>query len=227
MRDFLLANGELLVWVCAAVELLCVWLSLRGRRCMLGSLCAAISAGLVIDAAIIGLGVVLGEGTLLAGMSQVRYILHGILVPLMVPIAFYAYGMRRRLAIRILWVVTLLLMAGGVAMGVMSRIEPARLAGVLRYAQSAETPAFAKMFDRLLSIGGVIPLLVVGIAHLIRHRTPWLLLSGVFMFGAAALAPATHNMDLTFLITMFGEALMVLCFVPEVRRAQLNWSAAA
>lgn len=219
MRTFLITFGEPLVWVLAAVEALLGVLCLRSGKRILNRLSAAVCFGLTIDAAIMGLGVLLGEGALLQSVSQIRYILHGILVPLLIPIAFYAYGMKSVMAQRILWAVTGVIMACGIAMGVMTRTEPAALAGVLRYASSAETPAFARMMDRLLSFGGVIPLMVVGLAHLFRHRKGWLLLSGVSMFAFAALAPATHNMDLNFLLTMVGEALMVLFFWLEDRKA--------
>lgn len=216
MRNFLIANGEALVWVLAIIEAVLGVVCLR-RKGLLARLCAAMCFGLAVDAVIMAAGVLLGEGPLLQGVSQLRYILHGVLVPLMIPIAFYAYGMQRKGAKLALWGVTGIIMLGGIVMGFISRTQPEFFAGVLRYAQSSETPAFARTMDRMLSIGGVIPLIVVGIAHLIRHKRVWLLLSGVVMFAAAAFAPATHNMDLNFLISMVGEALMVLFLALELK----------
>lgn len=168
--------------------------------------------GLTADALIMALGTVFGEGSFLQGLSQIRYILHGILVPLLIPIAFYTYGITRTNAKRILWIVTGIIMVAGTIMGIMIQTKPELMAGVLRYTTAESTPAFAKTMDRILSFGGVIPLMIVGLAHLIRHKKPWLFLAGLSMFAFAALAPATHNMDLNFLLTMIGEALMVLFF---------------
>lgn len=97
-------------------------------------------------------------------------------------------------------------------MGFMTKTEPVFFAGVLRYAQSDMTPAFAKVVNTILSFGGVIPLIVVGVAHLIKHKSPFLMLAGLSMFAFSALGPATGNMDLNFLITMIGEDIMVFFF---------------
>lgn len=217
MREFLLQTGLPMTWALAVIELAVGVAALR-KRSMLAWLVSLMSFGLAVDAVIQAVGVWMGEGAALQGLSQVRYLLHGVLVPLMLPIAFYGYGMQRRVSKTVLWAITGALMIGGIAMGVLARTEPVLMAGVLRYAQTADTPAFAKLFDRVLSIGGVIPVIVVGIAHLVRHKSPWLMLGGVVMFAFSALAPATHNMDLNFLITMIGEMLMVICFLIEVFR---------
>ena len=59
-------------------------------------LASAVSIGLAFDAVIIAVGMLVGEGSFLEFISQVRYILHGMLVPLLLPIAFYTYGLKSR-----------------------------------------------------------------------------------------------------------------------------------
>lgn len=217
MRSLLLAYGEPLVCFLCLAELVLGLLMLRRSRSITALLMAAVTLGLALDGAIQALGVLFGEGSFLQGLSQVRYILHGILVPPLIPIAFYAYGIRSKTGKCILWAVTGVIIVAGIVMGCLVRTMPADVAGVLRYAEDKEaTPAFAAMMERLLSFGGVIPLMVVGLAHLLRHKRVWLLLSGAAMFVFAALAPATHNMDLTFLLTMCGEALMAFFFLLEL-----------
>lgn len=216
MRDFFLNNSPLVMWVLTLIEILIGVLSLKAKKGTLSYIVAAESFGLAIDALIQAIGTLLGEGTLLQSISQVRYILHGLLVPLMVPIAFYVLGIKKSVGKIAVWLVTALLMAAGIYMGLVTKTEPVMMAGVLRYASSKATPAFASTFDRILSIGGVIPLIAVGIAHIVKNKSPFLLLSGIAMFGFAALAPATHNMDLNFVITMVGEVLMIIFFFVEV-----------
>ena len=216
MRDFLLNNSPLVMWVLVIVEVLIGVLSLNARKGTLSYIVAAESFGLAVDALIQAIGVILGEGTLLQSISQIRYILHGLLVPLMVPIAFYTLGMKKELTKKLVIFVTVVLMGLGIYMGMVTKTEPVFMAGVLRYASSKATPAFARTFDKVLSIGGVIPLIAVGLVHVIKNKSAFLLLSGVAMFGFAALAPATHNMDLNFVITMIGEVLMIIFFYVEV-----------
>ena len=70
----------------------------------------------------------------------------------------------------------------------------------------------------LLAFGTIIPVILAGVAAWIKQKTPLLLLAGVLMFAFAALGPATGNLDLNFLITMFGEVFLVLFFLLYARR---------
>ena len=218
MRDLLLNNGLMFVWLMAVIEMVTGLLFLRGRKNTVKMLCIALCFGLTIDAAIIGAGIWIGEGKLLQSISQVRYLLHGVLVPLLIPIAFLSYGVKHKITSGILWGVTAVVIVLGIVMGIQTKTVPETMAGVLRYTSSEDTPMLARTMDRVLSIGGVIPLICVGLVHLIRHKRVWLMLSGIAMFAFAALAPATGNLDLNFLITMFGEALMVIFLYLEARK---------
>jgi hypothetical protein len=74
----------------------------------------------------------------------------------------------------------------------------------------------------LLAFGTIIPVILAGIAVWIKQKTPLLLLAGVLMFAFAALGPATGNLDLNFLITMFGEVFLVGFFLLYARRKANN-----
>lgn len=218
MRDFIIQYAPAMVWFFAVTEAAMAAVCIHPARRTLNILASAMSAGLAVDAVIMAAGVLIGEGTFLQSISQLRYLLHGLLVPLMIPIAFYAYGIQRKTAKQLLWGITAAVMVCGVVMGFLMVTEPVRFAGILRYAQAAATPAYAKRVDMMLSIGGVLPLIFVGIAHQWKHKSPWLMLSGLLMFAFSALAPATGNVDLTFVITMMGEDLMMLFLTMELLR---------
>lgn len=220
MRDFLINIAPALVWFLAITEAVTALVCIRNSHKMLNILASAVSVGLAIDAAIIAAGMLIGEGAFLKSISQIRYVLHGTLVPLLIPIAFYTYGIQKKIAKQILWTITAGIIICGITMGILTVTEPVDFAGVLRYGQAALTPEFARTVNLILSFGGVIPLILVGIAHLVKHRSPYLMLSGLVMFAFSAVAPATGNMDLNFLTTMIGEDFMVFFFGMELIRYQ-------
>ncbi len=218
MRELIINIAPILVWILAITEVVTAIVCLRNSHKMVNVLSSAVSIGLAIDAVIIAIGMLIGEGTFLEIISQVRYILHGMLVPLLIPIAFYTYELKHKTTKIIIWSITALIIVAGVAMGILTITEPVNFAGILRYGQAASTPAFAKTVNVILSFGGVIPLILVGVVHLVKHRSPFLMLSGLFMFAFSAIAPATGNMDLNFLTTMIGEDFMVFFFGIELIR---------
>ncbi len=214
MREFLLANGPIIAGVLAAGELifgilLAVHYSRTGRKILL--LMAVVSFALCFDAAVLACGSFLPDG-LLRPLSQMRFILHGACIPLLLPLCAEALGWKDT-AKKIVWFITLLIMAGGLVSGLLTKLEPSSAAGITRYLSGEETPAFAERFLRILSYGTVVPLIITGIIVWIRRKTPFLFLSGFLMFAFSALGPATGNFDLIFLIGMFGELFMVLFFL--------------
>ena len=117
-------------------------------------------------------------------------------------------------------------MLAGAAQGFATDLELVQAAGVVRYASSEATPAWAETISRMLSFGTVIPLMVCGVIAWVRQKTPMLFLSGLFMFVFAAVGPATGNMDLVFLFSMMGEVLMLLFFwlmFIAIPRRQVSW----
>ncbi len=167
-----------------------------------------VTLGLILDAAVIGMGSFMNEGILKA-ISPVRFIAHGILIPLLFPICGYALELKK-LVMNAVWIVTGILMAAGAAEGACTVLELKEIAGVIRYASGDATPAWANIISMVLSFGTVIPMMVVGVIVWIRQKTPHLFLSAFMMFVFSALGPATGNADLIFFISMFGELFMIL-----------------
>ena len=214
MREFLLSNGPFIAALLAAGELffgilLAVHYSRTGKQILL--LMAIVSFALCFDASVLACGSFLPDG-LLRPLSQMRFILHGACIPLLLPLCAEALGWKDT-AKKAVWFITLLIMAGGSISGLLTKLEPSSAAGITRYLSGEGTPAFAERFLRVLSYGTVVPLIITGIIVWIRRKTPFLFLAGFLMFAFSALGPATGNFDLIFLIGMFGELFMVLFFL--------------
>lgn len=221
MRQFLLTSCPVLLWVIAALQLLMLLYFVR--RCrktknMLFLLSGLLTMGLLYDSLILALGGILSPGNLLKGLSQVRYISHGGLIPLLLPISAYALNMKK-LGKGIVWVIAFVLIALGIASGFVTKTV-VETVGVVRYASDkALTPQWATTLSTtVLAYGMVIPLILAGLLAWIKQKTPLLFLSGLLMFVFAALGPATGNFDLIFFISMFGELCMVLFLLLYAKR---------
>ena len=176
-----------------------------------------VALGLFYDALILSLGTVLPDGPMLAALSRVRFVAHGALIPLLFPICAYALTEKKGWRIFV-WILTCVLLGAGIAEGFAVELELREVAGLLRYASSADTPAWAQAISAVLSYGAVVPLIIVGIIVWVKQKTPLLFLASFLMFAFSALGPATGNFDLIFFISMFGEVCMALCFLLYARR---------
>ncbi len=211
MRAFLINICPTAIWcivACEALIAVLLFAHAARKKSKVAFWSGVLTLGLILDAAIIGLGSVLPQSTL-SEISPIRFIAHGLLIPLLFPICAYALNFRK-LPMVLVWMFTVLVMAFGVAQALVTVLEPRELAGVVRYAAGEGTPRWAEAISRVLSFGTVIPMMIVGVIVWIKEKTPHLFLSGLLMFVFSALGPATGNADLIFFISMFGELLMVL-----------------
>ena len=218
MRDLLIENCTLVIWIIVAIEaILGVSLAAaykKDRRpiiiCMI-----LVDFGLLVDALLINLGGFF-DGGLPEPVSRLRFILHGMLIPLLFPICGYSLKLKRKV-MSVIWALTAVVMVLGLAEGMSITLELIQIGDVVRHNSADSSPAWAETIRSFLSFGTVIPLIIVGIAVWIKQKTPTLFLSGFLMFIFAALGPATGNFDLLFVITMIGEVLMILFFMLYVR----------
>lgn len=218
MRDLLIENCSLVIWIIVAIEaILGVSLAAaykKDRRpiiiCMI-----LVDFGLLVDALLINLGGFF-DGGLPEPISRLRFILHGMLIPLLFPICGYALKLKRKV-MSVIWALTAVVMVLGLAEGMSITLELIQIGDVVRHNSADSSPAWAETIRSFLSFGTVIPLIIVGIAVWIKQKTPTLFLSGFLIFAFAALGPATGNFDLLFVITMIGEVLMVLFFMLYIR----------
>ena len=220
LRQLLFAFCPVMLWVITVIELVfTVMLFSRyaKSRNLIFLLSGLICVGLTYDALILALGGVMTEGALLMGLSRMRYVLHGGLIPLIFLICAYALdfqGFWKKAA----WVFTGILIALGVADGCIRVIGVENVAGICRYA-SVSAPAWAEIVNSLLTFGTVIPMMVAGIAVWVKQKTPYLFLSAFLMFAFSGLGAAC--LELMFYISMYGELLMALfLYFYACRKAQ-------
>jgi hypothetical protein len=213
MREFIINNCAIMIWCILTLEAIfaiLLGLKLKKDRSLMTLCMLLIDIGLFIDALFIVLGAVV-PGGLPEAVSRIRFISHGVLIPLMFPICGYGLGLKGK-AIKAVWVFTAIICILGFAEGLATHLEVREIGEIIRHASADTTPAWAEAVSSILSFGTVIPLMIVGVIAWIKQKTPHLFLSGFLMFAFSALGPATGNADLIFFISMIGEVLMIAFF---------------
>ena len=207
MRELLFASCPVMLWVISLMELGFTGLLFSRyakTKNLIFLLSGLICVGLTYDALILALGAIMTEGGLLLGLSRLRYVFHGGLIPLIFAICAYALdfkGIWKKAA----WVLTGVLIVLGVADGCIRVIGPVEVAGICRYA-SVSAPAWAEIVNSLLTFGTVIPMMIAGAVVWKKQKTPHLFLSAFLMFLFSGLGAAC--LELMFYISMYGELLM-------------------
>lgn len=213
MRDFLINFCPVIIAAIAvseAVLTVLLFMIYVKKQQSIALIMAIVGAGLLFDAFVMGLGAFMPEG-ILRVLNRVRYVSHGLLIPM--NIAICGYGMRWfDIKLKIVWSITAVLCILGCVAGSCRVLELRDFAGIIRYVAADTTPVWADKINRIISYGTVIPIILVGIYVWIKERTPTFFLAGALMFVFAMLGPITGNIDLIFLISMFGEVLMLLFF---------------
>ena len=212
MREFLINNAQFLVWGLTFLELVLtclLFIDFKNKREPIVLCMALLGVGLCYDALILGFGGMILTPFLLL-LSRLRFVLHGLLLPLSLIICAYAIPLYRKHRYAA-WVITGIVMAAGLAAGCYREIGLAEeIGGIVRYVSVSPKDAWMERINTALSFGTVIPLIITGVIVLLRQKSPSILLAGVLMFAFSALGPATGNADLIFLISMFGECFMLL-----------------
>jgi len=212
MTAFLEMSCKGAIWIIALLELALFALMLlryRKTKSLITLLTACITFGLFYDALIIGLGAFIDPAAA-PFVSRIRFISHGVLIPLLFAICALALDLKKPFS-TIVFALTGVLMAAGLAEALATVLGVTEIAGIARMASvKGATPAWAEGISSVLSFGTVIPLMIVGIIVWIKQKTPYLFLSGFFMFAFAALGPASGNSAYIFYVSMYGELMMVL-----------------
>lgn len=219
MRTFLLNNLPLFLWTVAAFQLVMLILFavkyLRGKK-KIYLLAGLVTFGLFYDAFMLALGSFVPDSSCFAAFSRFRFISHGMLIPLLFPICSEALEFKKK-GKTIVWIITVVFMAIGLAESLATVLAPSEVGGVLRYASTEATPAWASTFSLAISIGAVIPVMIAGIVAWKKQKTPALFLAGFLMFMASAGGVGVGK-DLMFAVSMIGEALMALFFFIYAKR---------
>ena len=215
MRSFLINHGDLVTFGIVLAEMLLVLILLYDairKKKLPVSLMLLIGLGLMLDAGIIAAGYMI-PNDLIGIFGKVRFVAHGLLLPLNLAICGYALKWDYTIILKIVWALTLLACCGGAFAGFSRTLELRDFAGVLRHAAADNSPEWAETVNRILSFGTVLPIIAAGAVVLFRDKNPWFFLAGASMFGFALAGPISGNTDLIFLISMFGELLMLFFFM--------------
>lgn len=189
--------------------------SYRRKRNRIALLVAILCIGLFYDSLILTLGAVLPYGGLLKGLSQLRYVLHAALIPLLLPICALALTEKEKV-IKGSYILMAVISAFGLYSGFSVMTEPVTVGAIRRYAQSDLTPAFADTLTQMLNVVPVFFMMGIGIYLWIKKKNPHMFLSGFFMFLFTMLGiflgkdpGGDPKQSLMFYISMYGESLMV------------------
>ena len=165
--------------------------------------------GFIYDSIIMLIGKELTDDSL-KGTNIVRYILHGILVPILIAFTGYALQFRRD-KLYINWVVTIICIILGLAAAICTKMSMEDEFGKLkRCGIDDDTPGWVSPIDTVMNIGSVIYMLIAGIILIVVKRDFFYFLSGLLMLIFSAIGPASGNSDLNFLLSVYGEVLMII-----------------
>ncbi|MBR0137155.1 MAG: hypothetical protein IJM15_01975 [Erysipelotrichaceae bacterium] len=213
--DFLINNGFYITAGAAAFDfLMFLILSLIAgkRKSGMARLMAFFALGMALESATHLAGSLFTAGETLFWVNKGRYMLHGLLMALFLPIATYAMDPITKGKV-LIWLITLPLIAGGVFVGYMLQLEPVQMAYMLRYVISDETIAWVKIAYHVICIWGIIPLLLCGLYIKNREKNISLIFIAVFMVLFAVIGPVLKFYDVNFLIMQLGYAVTMLLFV--------------
>ena len=73
-----------------------------------------------------------------------------------------------------------------------------------------DTPGWVSSIDTMMNIGSVIYMMIAGLILIIVNRVFLYFLAGFFMLIFSAIGPASGNSDLNFLLSVYGEILMMI-----------------
>ncbi len=230
MRSFIINTMAPVLWIMTVFDGIAIYFMLREFRenkvdriaLLTGILCI----GLFYDSLILASGCFLQYGTLFHHLSQLRYILHCTLIPLLFPILAYSLNADRKI-IKVTWIISGLIMALGLVAGLTVITEPRTVGAIKRYASSALTGRFSSTLTSLLDTVPVFIMIGAGIYLWIRKKNPNMFLAGFFMLLFTLLGiflgrdpSGDKTMSLMFYISMFGEALMVCFLWRFIRKAK-------
>jgi len=227
MRQIILSTMAPALWFMTCFDAISIFAMFRKRsRSPIPVLTGILCLGLFYDSLILSLGAFLPFSSLLKFLSQFRYILHCVLIPLLFPICGYSLKLDRKV-MKVIWVVTVIIMAVGLYAGISIVTEERTVGAIRRYAQSDLTPKFADTVVSMLDVVPVFFMIGIGIYLIIRKKNPHMFLAGGFMLLFTMLGiflgkdpSGDKTQSLMFYISMYGEALMVYFLYRFIRKEE-------
>ncbi len=230
MRQVIISTMAPILWAMTFFDAFSIFAMFRAYRrnrknripLLIGILCL----GLFYDSLILASGAFLPYGPLLKTLSQFRYILHCVLIPLLFPICAYSFKAKPKF-VKIVWIITVLIMVVGLYAGISVVTEERTVGAIRRYAQSDLTPKFADTVIQMLDIVPVFFMIGIGIVLWIRRKNPNMFFSGFFMLLFTLIGiflgkdpGGDKSQSLMFYISMYGESLMVYFLYRFIRKEE-------
>jgi len=226
VRQFVISTMAPALWLLTIFDLMSIIAMFtnheQNHKNPVSFLTGILCLGLFYDSLILSLGAILPFGQLLKILSQFRYILHCVLIPLLFPICAYSLKIDKQ-KMRIIWIVSIVIMIIGFFAGIAVVTEERTVGLIRRYAESKLTPKFADSIIQMLDIVPVFFMMGIGVYLWIKKKNPFMFLSGFFMFAFTMLGiflgkdpGGDPSQSLMFYISMYGESLMVFflyCFI--------------
>ncbi|MBR4461551.1 MAG: hypothetical protein IKS51_03110 [Erysipelotrichaceae bacterium] len=228
MRELLINTMAPMLWAMTFFDAIAIYFMIKEfkNKCVdpLPLLTGILCVGLFYDSLILSCGCFLQYGTLFHHLSQMRYILHCTLIPLLFPICAYSLTENKKV-IRIVWVLSVIIMILGFAGGLMVITEPRTVGLIKRYATSDFTGKFSSTLTSLLDTVPVFIMIGIGVYLWIRKKNSNMFLSGFFMLLFTLIGiflgkdpSGDRSQSLMFYISMYGEALMVFFLWRFIRK---------
>ncbi|MBO4918704.1 MAG: hypothetical protein J5365_00960 [Erysipelotrichaceae bacterium] len=219
MRELLISTMAPVLWVMTIFDAVAIYFMIKefrkGKVDRIPLLTGILCLGLFYDSLILASGCFLQYGTLFHHLSQLRYILHCTLIPLLFPICAYSLTENRTI-IKVVWILSVIIMILGLAGGIMVVTEPRTVGLIRRYASSDLTGKFSSTLTSLLDTVPVFIMIGIGIYLWIRKKNPNMFFAGFFMLLFTLLGiflgkdpSGDRSQSLMFYISMFGESFMV------------------
>ena len=149
------------------------------------------------------------SGGILLFFNRLRFILHGILVPLLILFSAYALKSTGRV-FSVQLIILIILSIIGMIAGIIAKLKLVEDAVLKRYTFNEDKTSLIMIIFNVMNIGSVLYMIVVGVLLLIRSKEYYFFLAGIFMLIFSAIGPAIGKIELNYLLSMYGEVLMVV-----------------
>ncbi|MBR0385068.1 MAG: hypothetical protein IJI05_00805 [Erysipelotrichaceae bacterium] len=182
MQDILLNYGEYIMFGICAVDVLLLLSSFTGifrTKRFVTFLTFILIAGITFDAAVIATGALADTFPILQQIHTYRFLVKGIVMPLMIVIAFYAMEPTAG-GQAIAWVIGLIAMGVSGAAGWFTQIETSVFADFYLYGVSAATPQWVTVVQLVMPIVSAVFLLLSAIAVVAAKKNVALIFAVIF-----------------------------------------------
>lgn len=232
MRQIIIDTMAPILWVLTIFDAVSIFRMFRAYKrhkvSEISLLTGILCLGLFYDSLMLSLGAVLPFGSVLKFLSQFRYILHCVLIPLLFPICGHALKASKK-TMKVIWIISIVIMVIGLYAGISVVTEERTVGRIRRYAESDLTNKFADTVIQMLDIVPVFFMMGIGIYLWIKKKNPNMFLSGFFMFLFTMLGiflgkdpGGDRTQSLMFYISMYGESLMVYFLYRFIRKEEQN-----